>query len=191
MPGETSRLCRRLLPVEEARYPAGGDLVPAAVLVPIVQHPSTTVLLTRRTDHLDQHAGQISFPGGQAEEMDTSPVATALRESQEEIGVEPSRVKVAGTLPLYPTVTGFAIVPVVGLIGEDLQLRIDEDEVAEVFEVPLSFVLDPASYARHEWIYRGRPRQFWSLTYSGHFIWGATAGMLHEMCSRYLREPAG
>lgn len=154
--------------------------VPAAVLVPLVDHPAgMTVLLTRRTAHLDHHAGQISFPGGRVEEDDADPVAAALRETKEEIGLDPSHIEVIGRLDGYTTITGFSVVPVVGLVRPPFELRPDPFEVDEIFEVPVSFVLDPANHQRHcREGPDGKQRHFYALPYGPHYIWGATAAML-------------
>ncbi|EKV26610.1 putative nudix hydrolase YeaB [Caenispirillum salinarum AK4] len=152
---------------------------PAAVLVPLIQRPEgTTVLLTQRTAHLKNHAGQISFPGGRCEEVDDGPVATALRESHEEIGLAPGLVDVLGHLDDYITVTGFAVTPVVGLVAPPFDLEPDPFEVAEVFEVPLAFVLEKANHERHTYQIKGRTRAYYAMPYQGRYIWGATAGML-------------
>lgn len=154
-------------------------LVPAAVLVPVVARPAgLTVLLTQRTDHLHHHAGQISFPGGRVESTDVSAVMTALRETEEEIGLDPERVELLGELAEYRTGTGFSVTPVVGLVHPPFDLRLDTFEVAEAFEVPLSFLLDPANHERREMEYEGRMRQYYAMPYQGRFIWGATAGIL-------------
>lgn len=158
---------------------AEGELRPAAVLVPVVIRPEAlSVLLTRRTDHLHHHPGQISFPGGRVEASDVSPVMTALRETQEEIGLEPERIELLGKLPEYRTGTGFRVTPVVGLVHPPFEVRLDTFEVAEVFEVPLSHFLDPANHQRHSKEYQGRMRQYYAMPYGDYFIWGATAGML-------------
>nr|WP_231874551.1 CoA pyrophosphatase [Azoarcus sp. KH32C] len=161
-------------------------LRPAAVLVPLVARlGDVTVLLTRRTDHLHHHPGQISFPGGRVEETDVSSVMTALRETEEEIGLPPDKVELLGELPEYVTGTGFRITPVVGLVHPPFELKLDTFEVAEAFEVPLSYFLDPANHQRHSREYQGRMRQYYAMPYAGHFIWGATAGMLVSLY-RYL-----
>jgi len=160
-------------------------LMPAAVLIPVVEHPSAlTVLFTRRTDHLPDHAGQISFPGGRIEPGDASPEDAALRESEEEIGLDRRRVDVLGRLDEYVTRTGFTITPVVGFVRPPLDLTPAAREVAEAFEVPLSFLLDPANHQRHERAIDGRDRHFHAWSYGDHFIWGATAGMLIDLCQR-------
>jgi 8-oxo-dGTP pyrophosphatase MutT (NUDIX family) len=162
-------------------------LRPAAVLVPVVtRDEGLTVLLTRRTDHLHDHPGQISFPGGRVDAGDASPIATALREAQEEIGLSPERVQLLGQLPLYRTGTGFEVTPVVGLVAPPLELALDAFEVAEAFEVPLSFLLDTRNHLRHSIELRGRIREYWAMPYSGYYIWGATAGMIVAL-GRQLR----
>lgn len=156
-----------------------GPLRPAAVLVPIVlREPEPTVLLTRRTDHLHHHPGQVSFPGGRVEDEDASPIDTALRETEEEISLHRAHVELLGCLPQYQTGTGFDITPVVGLVTPPFELQIDPFEVAEVFEVPLSFLLDESNHQRHSAVIRGVRREYYAMHYGEYFIWGATAGML-------------
>jgi len=163
----------------EPRFVEGTDLVPAAVLVPIVVRESgATLLLTQRTAHLRDHAGQVSFPGGRREEGDASPEATALREAEEEVGLAASQVEILGRLPEYRTGTGFAITPVVGLVTPPLNLKLDDFEVAEVFEPPLDFLLDSANHQRHTIEVRGAMHEYWAMPWQGYYIWGATAGML-------------
>jgi 8-oxo-dGTP pyrophosphatase MutT (NUDIX family) len=153
---------------------------PAAVLVPLVQHLSgMTVLLTQRTDHLYHHPGQISFPGGRLEECDAGDFqACALRETEEEVGLARHRVAVLGRLDDYFTGTGFIVTPVVGVVEPPVAAAPDPFEVAEVFEVPLAFLLDQANHALVERVVEGRARPFWSITWQGRIIWGATAGIL-------------
>jgi len=154
-------------------------LIPAAVLVPLVDRPAgPTVMLTRRTDHLAAHAGQISFPGGRTETVDLDAVGTALRERQGGIGLARDRIEIAGRLGTYRTGTGFEVTPLVGLVSPPFELAIDPNEVAAVFEVPLAFILDPANHRREARVIRGLERRFWSMPYGEHYIWGATAGML-------------
>jgi len=158
---------------------SAGALIPAAVLVPIVlRQPDLTVLLTQRTAHLRDHAGQISFPGGRREAGDDSPVTTALRETREEVGIDPGQVEVLGCLAEYRTGTGFAITPVVGLVTPPLNLKLDDFEVADVFEPPLEFLLDAANYGRQRIQYQGAWREYWAVPWQERYIWGATAGML-------------
>lgn len=155
------------------------DLTPAAVLVPIVVRASgLTVLLTQRTAHLRDHAGQVSFPGGRCEDSDATPVETALREAWEEVGIERRQVEVIGRLPEYCTGTGFRVTPVVGLVTPPLNLRLDDFEVAEAFEPPLDFLLDARNHQRRQIEVRGALREYWAMPWEGYFIWGATAGML-------------
>ncbi|MDR2239099.1 MAG: CoA pyrophosphatase [Zoogloeaceae bacterium] len=175
----------RLPAIEEEAVPPG--LTPAAVLVPVIERPQgLTVLFTERTAHLTDHAGQVSFPGGRREASDASPVFTALRETQEEIGLDPGLVEVLGLLPEYRTGTGFSVTPVVGLVRPPFALHPDQFEVAEIFETPLTFLLDPANHQRHSVEIGGVLRQFYAMPYESHFIWGATAGMLVSLC-RLLR----
>jgi 8-oxo-dGTP pyrophosphatase MutT (NUDIX family) len=158
---------------------------PAAILFPIVLRPERlTVLLTQRTDHLKDHPGQVSFPGGRVEVYDPSPLETALRETEEEIGLDRSRVDVLGYLPEYRTGTGFRVVPVVGTVRPPFSLRLDPIEVADVFEVPLDFLLDASNHQPMSIHVDGRRRSFYSMPYGERFIWGATAGMIRSLYDR-------
>jgi len=163
-----------------AALAAGHAPIPAAVLVPLVEHDDgMTVLLTRRTDHLAHHPGQISFPGGRFEAADHGdPAAAALRETEEEIGLPRDRVTILGRLDDYVTGTGFVITPIVGVIVPPVVPSADPFEVAEVFEVPLHFILDPENHQLHRRIVEGRHRPFWAMTWEQRVIWGATAGIL-------------
>jgi 8-oxo-dGTP pyrophosphatase MutT (NUDIX family) len=169
----------------------------AAVLVPIVMRGpnacSPTVLLTRRAAHMNTHSGQIAFPGGKVDPEDGSKQATALREAQEEVGLEARHVQVVGELPTYVTGTSFWVTPVVGLVSPDFRLRPNSEEVDDVFEVPLSFLMNPANHRRHAFDWQGKQRHWFSMPYletrptdNGEaeaierFIWGATAGMLRN-----------
>jgi 8-oxo-dGTP pyrophosphatase MutT (NUDIX family) len=154
------------------------ELFPAAVLLPIVDRKEPTVLFTERSPLLARHAGQVSFPGGRAHAGDISLVETALRETHEETGIERSFVTVAGFLDAYETGTGYAVLPVVGLLSEGFILAPDTNEVVEVFEVPLSFLLDPENRQTNQMEWQGRMRSFCAFRYNGHYIWGATAAML-------------
>jgi 8-oxo-dGTP pyrophosphatase MutT (NUDIX family) len=157
---------------------------PAAVLIPAIARPVVTLLFTQRTAHLTAHAGQIAFPGGKAEPYDTGPEATALREAQEEIGLEPSRVTPLGTLDRYLTGTGYRITPVIALVDPDVTLTLDANEVADTFEVPLPFLMDPGNYQRHTRTIGGAERHFYAVPFRDRFIWGATAGILRNMRER-------
>jgi 8-oxo-dGTP pyrophosphatase MutT (NUDIX family) len=154
-------------------------LVSAAVLVPIVTRPEgLTVLFTLRTANLSAHAGQISFPGGRVDPADSDEAEAALREAEEEVGLSPAKVRLVGRLDTYVTRTGFRIHPAVGLVRPPLALRPDPREVAEVFEAPLDFVIDPANRRCDSRIYQDRKRFFWAIAFDRYYIWGATAGML-------------
>ena len=163
---------------------------PASVLIPIVLRDEPTVLLTLRTDHLTDHPSQISFPGGRSEPGDADAVATALREAEEEIGLAADWIEVLGSLPIYTTSTGFIVTPVVGLVQPGFDLKPDPSEVAEVFEAPLAWLMDPAHHQRHAVELRGALREFLSMPWPGvdaggaprrYFIWGATAAMLRNL----------
>ena len=155
------------------------DLTPAAVLVGLVERAGgLTVLFTQRTDHLLHHAGQISFPGGHTDPGDATPEETALRETEEEIGLHRRHVETIGRLNQYVTRTGFSITPVVALIKPPFELTPDPKEVEEAFEVPLDFLLDPANHQRHSREIGGQIHEFHAIPYREYYIWGATAGML-------------
>jgi len=165
-------------------------LVPAAVLVPIVTHAAgLTVLFTQRTAHLKSHSGQVSFPGGRSEPGDPSPEFTALREAEEEIGLSPARVEVIARLSDYFVRTGFQVTPVVGLLTPPLALVPDSREVAEVFEVPLAFLLDPRNHQRQTRELRGQTVGFYVMHYGERTIWGATAGMLVNLYRQLAGAP--
>ena len=179
----------------------------AAVLVPIVmrghQAASPTVLLTRRAAHMKTHSGQIAFPGGKVDPEDANMQATALREAEEEVGLAARHVQVIGELPVYITGTSFWVTPVIGLVSPDFELRLNADEVADVFEVPLSFLMNPANHRRHAFEWQGSQRQWFSMPYEErrtasngevqaveHFIWGATAGMLRNFYRFLAANPS-
>ena len=180
MPIEDGRLTMTALEAAQTTH--------AAVLVPLVARPDgLTVLLTRRTDHLNDHAGQISFPGGRIELSDVGPEAAALRETEEEIGLHRRHVQLLGKLPDYFIPTGFRVTPIVGWVEPTFNLALDEFEVAEAFEVPLTFVVNPSNRARQSAMRDGKLRYFYSMPFERHNIWGATAGMLVTL-SRYLLD---
>jgi len=157
----------------------GGDATPAAVLVPVVNRPEgLTLLLTQRSAGLPDHAGQISFPGGRVEPGDLTLAHAALRETAEEVGLESDRVDILGELATYETVTGYRVTPVVGWVEPPFTLTTDPIEVAEAFEVPLAFVLDPANQQRHFRMLGELRRDFWAIPWRDRYIWGATAAML-------------
>jgi len=162
----------------------------ASVLVALVERDELTVLLTQRTEHLNDHPGQVSFAGGRVEPTDTDAAATALREAHEEIGLEASFVDVLGAMPTYTTGSGFIVTPVVALVRPGFTVAADPFEVADVFEVPLTFLMNPANHRRHAVEMNGAHREFLSMPYDGvdaqglprrHFIWGATAAMLRNL----------
>ena len=174
------RLCAGLdtEPDRDEAAPASPGL-PAAVLIGLVDRPDgPTVLLTKRTDHLKDHAGQICFPGGRIEPKDATIEAAALREAEEEIGLAPDKVEVICRLSTYDTITGFRIHPVVGWIEPPFSVQPDDFEVAEVFELPLTFILDSDNHQRQSYRGANARRSYYVLPYEGRFIWGATAGML-------------
>jgi len=172
------------------RSDGGGTLTPAAVLVPVVLRAETpTIMLTQRTDHLYDHAGQISFPGGRLDPGDATPEAAALREAEEEVGLRPDCVELIGRLDTYVILrTGFEVVPAVGLVRPPFDLRPDPFEVAEIFEIPLPFVLDRTNHERHSRVFDGVERSFHVLQFEARYIWGATAAMLVNL-AEVLAEP--
>ncbi|WP_338771466.1 CoA pyrophosphatase [Massilia sp. METH4] len=166
---------------DESRSPRPNP-TPASVLVPLVQRErGLTVLLTQRTAHLNDHAGQVAFPGGRAEHDDADAVDTALRETEEEIGLHRRHIEILGTLPLYYTGTGYAVTPVVGLVAPPFELKADPFEVAEIFEVPLQFLMDGAHHEVRSAVLPTGRRAFYTMPYEGYFTWGATAGMLRNL----------
>ena len=161
-----------------------GPLVPAAVLVAIVQGPAPGVLLTKRTAHLARHAGQVAFPGGRIDPGDPSPEAAALREAQEEVGLDPARAELLGRLPDYVTGTAFRVTPVLALLPPGLDFRPAPDEVEAVFQLPLAVLLDPNAPQRRRAEFRGRMRDFWVWPHPEHYVWGATAAILVHLAHR-------
>ena len=177
----------RLAPADRRAWPpswrkaAGANLRPAGVLVPVIDRPKgLTLLLTRRSADLTHHAGQVSFPGGRIEPGDADIAATALRETQEEVGIAAEHIRLAGALPTLPTITGYAVTPIVGLLPADLRLTIDPGEVDLAFEVPLEFLLNTANEGRNERVIEGVSVPLLELNYGGQRIWGATAWMIRS-----------
>jgi 8-oxo-dGTP pyrophosphatase MutT (NUDIX family) len=172
---------------EVCSEPSFSDRAPAhaAVLVPLVMREELMVLLTQRTAHLSSHSGQIAFPGGKSDPHDADAIDTALREAYEEIGLPRSAVEVIGSMPVYTTGSGFWVTPVVALVQADHALTLSPDEVADAFEVPLAFLMNPAHHRQHRWEGQGVVRQWFSMPYHDgreeRFIWGATAGMLRNL----------
>jgi 8-oxo-dGTP pyrophosphatase MutT (NUDIX family) len=170
-----------------------GPPVPAAVLVPFVMGAAPGVLLTKRTAHLNKHAGQVSFPGGRIDPGDVDATAAALREAREEIGLDPARVEVVGQLSDYVTGTGYRITPVIGLLSpgvglDGLGLAASPDEVDLIFELPLAVILDPLAPVLKRRVWRGRERAYWEWPHPEHHIWGATAAILVQLARRLRGE---
>jgi 8-oxo-dGTP pyrophosphatase MutT (NUDIX family) len=157
---------------------------PAAVLIPVVDHAQPTVLLTQRAAHLNDHAGQISFPGGKIDATDASPLDAALREAEEEIGLSREFVDPIGYLDLYGTSFGFRILPTVARVKPGFSLRINASEVDDAFEVPLAFLMDPANHQVHSKEFRGIERSYYAMPFAERYIWGATAGILRVLYER-------
>jgi 8-oxo-dGTP pyrophosphatase MutT (NUDIX family) len=178
-----ARLAARLQPLASPPAPASG-LVPAAVLVGFVSRPAgPSVILTRRSDALRSHTGQVALPGGRCED-DETPWATALREAHEEIGLDPALVEVLGLSGSYHTVTDFLVTPVVGLVDASFAPTANPDEVADIFETPLAFLLDPSSWEERQVQRDGRLRRYWAAEWDGRTIWGATAAILRDLGER-------
>ncbi len=170
--------------VNDMRRAALGPGTPAAVLIAITDRPEPGLILTQRPDTMRHHAGQVAFPGGRVDPGDADAVAAALREADEEVGVDPSTVKLLGQGDTYLTGSGFAIAPFVGLLPASYVPRPDPREVADVFETPLSFLMDAANHQRHEKEYAGVLRAYYAMPHNGRYIWGATAGMLKSLHDR-------
>ena len=185
LPQQPQEIARRDdIDMDLAPQAAPGPVVKAAVLLPIVLRAEPMLLFTRRTPHLARHSGQVSFPGGRAEDGDQSAVETALRETFEETGIDPGHVTLAGYLDRYLTGTGFDIQPVVGVVAPGFALNPDSHEVAEVFEAPLSFLLDPASRRLESREIGGRQRRYYAFSHGEHLIWGATAAIIVVLAAR-------
>ena len=160
---------------------------PAAVLVGIVDHAEPTLLLTQRAQHLPDHPGQVSFPGGKIDKADESPLHSALREAEEEIGLARVNVEPAGYLDLYMTTLGYRIVPVIARVAPGFQLTLNTAEVDEVFEVPLAYVMDVANMQKHSRDWNGMTRHFYAITFGQRYIWGVTAGIIRNLYERIWR----
>ena len=165
-----------------------GALIPAAVLVGVASGPASGVLLTRRTAHLRQHSGQVSFPGGRIDPGDASPEAAALREAQEEVGLDPSHAEVLGRLRDYATGTGYRVTPVLALLSPGYVTNASAHEVADIFHLPLAVLLDPAAPERRSAMFRGSMRHFWVWPHPEQYIWGATAAILVHLARRLRQE---
>jgi 8-oxo-dGTP pyrophosphatase MutT (NUDIX family) len=157
---------------------------PAAVLIPVVDHPQPTVLLTQRSAHLNDHAGQIAFPGGKIDATDGSPLDAALREAEEEVGLKREFIEPIGYLDLYATGFGFRILPTVARVKPGFKLNINRGEVDDAFEVPLAFLMDPANHQLHSKEFRGMERLYYAMPFAERYIWGATAGILRVLYER-------
>lgn len=184
-PMSRARIREALRPEPPELRSSESPLRPAAVLMPIVERNEPSVLFTRRTEHLPSHAGQICFPGGRFDASDATLIQTALREMEEEIGLGADAVEIAGFLDSYETLnTGFTILPVVGFVREDYLLSVNPEEVAEVFEAPLAYLLDPGNHAVRSLERGGVMREFYAIDYGEHTIWGATAAMIVNLSER-------
>ncbi len=161
---------------------------PAAVLVGVVDHPEPTVLLTQRAAHLPDHAGQVSFPGGKIDKTDAHPLASALREAEEEIGLDRAHVEPLGYLDLYMTTLGYRIVPVIARVRPGFTLTLNESEVDAVFEVPLVYLMDQNNVQRHSREWQGMTRHYYAITFAERYIWGVTAGILRNLHDRIYRD---
>jgi 8-oxo-dGTP pyrophosphatase MutT (NUDIX family) len=157
---------------------------PAAVLVPVVDRPEPAVILTMRTAELPNHAGQIAFPGGKIDQGDQGPLAAALREAQEEVGLDPGLVEPLGYLDLYLTFSGFRILPVVARVSPGYKLTLNASEVADAFEVPLDFLMGPENHQRHSRDWKGIQRHYYAMPYQERYVWGVTAGILRNLYER-------
>ena len=161
-----------------------GGAVDAAVLIPVVDRPVPTVILTQRTDELPSHPGQVAFPGGKVDPIDENPVAAALREAEEEIALPRDRVELVGTTDLYLTGTGFHITPVIGVVPPDIDLVPEAGEVAAIFEVPFDHLFDPANFEEHELEWEGRMRRYFQMYWEERRIWGVTAAIIMNLSRR-------
>lgn len=161
---------------------------PAAVLVPVVERDEPTILLTQRAQHLPDHPGQVSFPGGKIEKGDASPLESALREAEEEIGLDRAFVTAIGYLDVYMTTLGYRIVPTIARVRPGFTLSLNANEVDAVFEVPLAFLMDQRNVQRHARDWQGMKRHYYAITFGERYIWGVTAGILRNLYDRLYRE---
>ncbi len=174
---------------EPEEFEIGGEVRHAAVLVPLVEHPDgISVLLTERSGDLSSHAGQVAFPGGRIDPEDKGAEDAALREAEEEIGLDRSFVDVVGFLDPYATGSQFRVVPVVGFVRPGFTMTLNPGEVDEAFEVPLAFLMDPANHERHSAMWQGKRRTYYAMPHGGHYIWGATAGMIVNLYERSFAQ---
>jgi 8-oxo-dGTP pyrophosphatase MutT (NUDIX family) len=164
----------------------GGDHLPAAVLMAVVDRPEPTVILTLRPETMRKHPGQVSFPGGRIDPGDDGPIAAALREAEEEIGLPRAQVEIIGIADRYRTVTGFEVTPVLGIVPPDLDLTPHPGEVAALFEAPFHYILDPAHQQVRSALWRGRERTYYAIEWDGRLIWGATAAMIVNLSRRLV-----
>ncbi len=181
---ERGRQRRPILLEGDVLEGAGGDLTPAAVLVAVVDHVSPTVILTERPKTMRKHPGQISFPGGRIDPEDDGPIAAALREAEEEIALPRLSVEIIGAADVYRTVTGFEVTPIVGVVPPGLPLEPRPGEVADMFEAPLHYLLDPRHQRVRTAVWQGRERSYYEIEWEGRRIWGATAAMIVNLSRR-------
>jgi 8-oxo-dGTP pyrophosphatase MutT (NUDIX family) len=185
-PAATATATRGDLDLDPALWEKAGVTAtrPAAVLIPVIDRPEPTVLLTLRTPDLSSHAGQIAFPGGKIDDGDASPLAAAMREAHEEIGLDASLIDPLGYLDLYLTFSGFRILPVVARVIPNYALTLNASEVADAFEVPLAFLMEPQNHQRGSRDWKGITRQYYAMPFGERYIWGVTAGILRNLYER-------
>ena len=189
-PGEAARFSDDDLNPQARMIPHGETPKPAAVLVPLVpREGGLNLLLTQRQPHLKRHAGQVAFPGGRVDDADRDAVAAALRETEEETGIAPGFVQPLGFLDTYLTSTNYRVVPVVAVLSAGFTVTPQAGEVADVFETPLSFLMNPANHERHSRAYQGQERFYYAMPWQGRYIWGATAGMIRNLYRLMYETP--
>lgn len=188
-PEDEDQLSRFSLEDERGLPPMPHPLKKAAVLVSLAnQNNQPSIILTRRAAHLAEHTGQIAFPGGKIDQQDRSAIAAAMRETEEEIGIERAQISIIGKLPLYETITGYSITPIVAELTPPYIFKRAKEEVDEIFELPFAFSMDLKKFRRDAIIYKGERREFWALPYNDYYIWGATAAILRELATRMNGE---